>query len=216
MEIENKHILPQFPLSIVAFPGEKVNLHIFEPRYRQLINECYNNNTSFGIAPFVNGELIFYGTEMKVLEISQIYDDGKMDVKTKGQRIYHIHQFEKKLADKLYPAATVSYLKEEKFDDTSSQKVQILDAMSKLFEMLKVEKPISDFTNEFSSYKVAHHIGLSIDDKINLLRIQSEPKRLDLIIQHLNKFLPEVGKAEEVKTRAALNGHFKNLKSPDF
>ena len=82
--------------------------------------------------------------------------------------------------------------------------------------MLKIQKPISDFTKEFSSYKVAHHIGLSMDDKINLLRIQSETKRLELIITHLNKFLPQVSRAEELKTRAALNGHFKNLESPDF
>lgn len=216
MELENKHILPQFPLSIVAFPGEKVNLHIFEPRYRQLITECFDNNTCFGIAPFYNGELIFYGTEMKVLEISNVYEDGKMDIKTKGQRIYHIHQFEKKLAGKLYPAATVSYLKKEPDGDTSSQKVQILDLLSKLFEMLKVKKPLSDFTNEFSSYNVAHHIGLSMDEKIDLLRIQSESKRLELILNHLNKFLPQVSKAEEIKSRAALNGHFKNLESPDF
>ena len=81
MELENKHLLPQFPLSIVAFPGEKVNLHIFEPRYRQLVSECFDNNTCFGIAPFYNGELIFYGTEMKVLEISKVYEDGKMDIK---------------------------------------------------------------------------------------------------------------------------------------
>lgn len=216
MELENKHILPQFPLSIVAFPGEKVNLHIFEPRYRQLINECFDNDTCFGIAPFYNGELIFYGTEMKVLEISKVYEDGKMDIKTKGQRTYHIHQFEKKLENKLYPAATVSYLKEEQTKDNSAQKIQIINLLSRLFEMLKVKKPISDFTDEFSSYKVAHHIGLSMDDKIDLLQIQSESKRLDLISNHLNKFLPQVSKAEEVKTRAALNGHFKNLESPDF
>lgn len=216
MDIENRHILPQFPLSIVAFPGEKVNLHIFEPRYKQLVNECFTNDTCFGIAPFFNGELMFYGTEMKVLEISKIYDDGKMDIKTKGQRIYHIHQFEKKLTAKLYPAATVSFLEEEKFGDTSTQKIQILDSMSKLFEMLKIEKPLSDFTSEFSSYKVAHHIGLSMEHKIQLLRIQSEEKRLELILIHLNKFLPQIRNAEEVKTRAALNGHFKNLESPDF
>lgn len=215
MDSENKQILPQFPLSIVAFPGEKVNLHIFEPRYKQLISECFTNDSSFGIAPFYNGELIFYGTEMKVLEISKIYDDGKMDIKTIGQRLYHIHQFEKKAPSKLYPVATVSYIKTE-ISAQPLMKAKIIKYMTSLFDMLKIKKPISAFEKDFSSFTIAHHVGLSLDDKIKLLRISSEQKRLELIVQHLGHFLPQVKKAEELKERAALNGHFKNLESPDF
>ena len=216
MDQEDQVILPQFPLSIVAFPDEKVNLHIFEARYKQLIKECYENDTCFGIAPFYKGELIFYGTEMKVLEISKVYEDGKMDIKTIGKRIYKIHHFEKKMEDKLYPAATVSFYQEEKKEAFPSMKTQILDAMSSLFEMLKIKKSIADFSSEFSSYGVVHHVGLSFDDKITLLSQRSEAKRLELILNHLNQFLPQVNKAEELKQRAALNGHFKNLESPDF
>jgi len=157
MNTEKKHLLPQFPLSIVSFPGESVNLHIFEERYRQLIQECYDNNTTFGIPPFHNGELIFYGTEMKVLEISKVYDDGKMDIKTKGQRVYQIHQFEKTQESKLYPAATVSYLLDEQFRDPALE-AEILDKMSTLFEILKIDKPIKYFMKDFSSYSVAHHM----------------------------------------------------------
>lgn len=215
MEAENKHLLPQFPLSLVAFPGEKVNLHIFEPRYKQLINECFNNNTCFGIAPFYNNELVFYGCEMKVLEISKVYEDGKMDIKTQGQRIFHIHQFEKKMPAKPYPAATVSFLKNDP-EIPINLKISILESMAQLFELLKIKKPITEFELAFSSYKIAHHVGLSMDDKIRMLIMRSESDRLEMIHQHLLAFLPQVSKAEELKERAALNGHFKNLKSPDF
>lgn len=215
MEFENKQILAQFPLSIVAFPGEKVNLHIFEPRYKQLITECFTNGSYFGIAPFYKGELVFYGTEMKVLEISKIYEDGKMDIKTIGQRLYHIHQFEKKAPAKLYPIATVSFF-ETDISSHPSLKTKILEHMSSLFDLLKIKKPLSEFEKEFSSFSIAHHVGLSLDDKIKLLRISSEQKRLELIEEHLVQFLPQVKKAEELKERAALNGHFKNLESPDF
>jgi len=215
MNTEKKHLLPQFPLSIVSFPGESVNLHIFEERYRQLIQECYDNNTTFGIPPFHNGELIFYGTEMKVLEISKVYDDGKMDIKTKGQRVYQIHQFEKTQESKLYPAATVSYLLDEQFRDPALE-AEILDKMSTLFEILKIDKPIKYFMKDFSSYSVAHHIGLDMTEKIKLLTMRSESQRLEKINKHLNKFIPSAQKAENLKKRAALNGHFKNLQSPEF
>ena len=215
MDLENKNILPQFPLSIVAFPGEQVNLHIFEPRYKQLVQECFNNNSCFGIPPFYNRELIFYGTEMKVQEISKVYEDGKMDIKTLGQRVYQIHQFEKIHASKLYPAATVSYLLDEQFKDPLLES-EILDKMSILFDILKIEKPIEYFMKDFSSYAVAHHIGLDMNEKIKLLTIRSESQRLDKISNHLNKFIPSAKKAENLKKRAALNGHFKSLESPDF
>lgn len=215
MDPINKQFLPQFPLSIVTFPGESVNLHIFEARYKQLVKECFDNNTSFGIPPFYNGELIFYGTEMKVLEISKVYEDGKMDIKTKGQRVYQIHQFEKTHESKLYPAATVSFLLDEHFKDPSLE-AEILDKMSTLFEILNIDKPISFFSKDFSSYAVAHHIGLDMSEKIKLLTMRSESQRLDRINKHLNKFIPSAKKAENLKKRAALNGHYKNLKSPDF
>lgn len=215
MDNINKHLLPQFPLSIVCFPGESVNLHIFEERYKQLITECYENNSTFGIPPFYNNELIFYGTEMKVLEISKVYDDGKMDIKTKGQRAYQIHQFEKTQESKLYPAATVSYLRDEQFTDPSLE-AEILDKMSTLFEILKIDKPIKYFLKDFSSYAVAHHVGLDMSEKIKLLTMRSESQRLEKINKHLNKFIPSAQKAENLKKRAALNGHFKNIQSPDF
>lgn len=215
MDSESKQILPQFPLSIVCFPGESVNLHIFEERYKQLIRECHETNTCFGIPPFNNGELIFYGTEMEVLEIGKIYDDGKMDIKTKGKRVYQIHHFEKTHETKLYPAATVSFLRDEHFKDPRLES-EILDKMSTLFKILKIVKPISSFLKNFSSYSVAHHVGFDTEEKIKLLTMRSEIQRLEKINKHLNKFIPSAEKAEKLKKRAAMNGHYKNLESPDF
>ncbi len=215
MNIEKSSVLPQFPLPIVAFPGEFLNLHIFESRYIQLINDCLENNGCFGIAPFYKGELIFYGTEMKLVEITKKYNDGKMDIKTHGQRLYHIHQFEKEMKNKLYPAANVSYPLTSKDKDQSLSK-EILEKIKILFKHLKINKPIPELEENFSSFKIAHHVGLSMDDKIQLLTIRSEIKRLILIKNHLNEFLPRILKAEEIKERAAMNGHFRHLNSPDF
>ncbi|MCU0326286.1 MAG: LON peptidase substrate-binding domain-containing protein [Spirosomaceae bacterium] len=82
--------LPFFPLNLVAYPHEDLNLHIFEPRYRQLINECLETGQTFGIPPFINNRLLGYGTEMKVVELSKRYENGRMDIKTRGLRIFRI------------------------------------------------------------------------------------------------------------------------------
>ena len=92
-----------FPLSLVVFPGEELRLHIFEPRYKQLIHDCTTENITFGIPPYFEGKDLRYGTELEVTEIVKKYDDGKMDIKAKGIGWFEIDEFYKVLFGKLYP-----------------------------------------------------------------------------------------------------------------
>ncbi|HEY0108163.1 MAG TPA: LON peptidase substrate-binding domain-containing protein, partial [Fibrella sp.] len=75
-------LIPLFPLSLVVYPGEDLNLHIFEPRYRQLVSECIEEEKTFGIPAFIENKLPGYGTEVHVTTLHKRYDDGRMDVKT--------------------------------------------------------------------------------------------------------------------------------------
>ena len=81
--------LPIFPLNIVAFPGEEVNLHIFEPRYKQLVKDCLDEGSTFGLASHVLNK-IELGTEIKITEVTKKYSDGRMDIKTFGLRIFEV------------------------------------------------------------------------------------------------------------------------------
>jgi len=74
------NFIPIFPLALVVYPGEKLNLHIFEPRYKLLIAECFHAKKSFGIPVVLNNKLADKGTLMEITEISKVYDDGKMDI----------------------------------------------------------------------------------------------------------------------------------------
>ena len=75
------NFIPIFPLALVVYPGEKLNLHIFEPRYRQLISDCVENKKPFGIPAVLKNNLAEMGTLVQVTEISKMYEDGKMDIK---------------------------------------------------------------------------------------------------------------------------------------
>ena len=74
-----EYTLPLFPLNIVAFPGETLNLHIFEPRYKELITDCIKSDYVFGIPSFVKNK-IEVGTTAKILKIEKTYEDGRMDI----------------------------------------------------------------------------------------------------------------------------------------
>ena len=84
------NFIPIFPLSIVVYPGENLNLHIFESRYKQLINECYSEKKSFGIPTVINDKVSEMGTLMNIEEIVSTSENGEMDIKTKGVSVFRI------------------------------------------------------------------------------------------------------------------------------
>jgi uncharacterized protein len=68
--------LPLFPLQSIFFPGETVPLHIFESRYKQLINDCRAEAITFGIPVFINNQMKF-GTEVQLVEVVNTYGGGR-------------------------------------------------------------------------------------------------------------------------------------------
>ena len=85
-----------FPLNLVVFPGERLNLHIFEPRYKQLIKDCLESGSTFGIPSYVLNKTEF-GTEVQIEEVTKTYSDGRMDIKTIGISVIEVLDFEKSL-----------------------------------------------------------------------------------------------------------------------
>ena len=103
------NFIPIFPLAIVVYPGEQLNLHIFEPRYRQLINECFAAKKPFGIPAVIDNKINEMGTLVQVKEVSRVYEDGKMDIKTEGLQVFRMLEAIHELPDKLYSGAIVNY-----------------------------------------------------------------------------------------------------------
>ena len=82
-----------FPLQLIVFPGEQVNLHIFELRYRQLFNDLRNQpQLTFGIPPVINQEIYMLGTRLRLVEVVKDYESGEMDVITEGIDAFTIHE----------------------------------------------------------------------------------------------------------------------------
>ena len=103
------NFIPIFPLGIVVYPGEKLNLHIFEPRYKQLINECYEQKKPFGIPTVIENKMQDFGSLVQITEMSKIHENGEMDIKTKGEKVFRILEVIKEVPDKLYNGAIVNY-----------------------------------------------------------------------------------------------------------
>src|SRR4249919_3098082 len=96
------NFVPIFPLSIVVYPGENLNLHIFEPRYKQLIKECFDQKKAFGIPTVIESKVQDYGSLVQIIEISKVHDNDEMDIKTVGGKVFRILELIKDIPDKLY------------------------------------------------------------------------------------------------------------------
>ena len=209
------NFIPIFPLSIVVYPGEELNLHIFEPRYKQLITDCFTENKSFGIPAMVKDTLMEYGTLVNIVEIKEVYEDGKMDIRTKAEKVFRLLEVVKDIPDKLYSGAIVNY--PENIEINKPELVQrILEGIRELHRLLNITKNFKKPDDDIVSYDLAHHAGLNLEEEFELLQLMREDQRLEYLKRHLAKVLPIINEMESLKERVKLNGHFRELKGLGF
>jgi len=206
------NFIPIFPLGIVVYPGEKLNLHIFEPRYKQLINECHNAQKPFGVPTVIQNKIQDVGCMVEITELSKVHENGEMDIKTKGVKVFRILEIIKEIPDKLYNGAIVNYPDNYKKVNVEVMR-KLLKSVEELHQILKVSKEFKKEAGEINSYDVAHHIGLSLEEEYELLGLLDERQRMEYLKRHLAKVIPLLTGMEELKEKIKLNGHFKNLSS---
>ncbi len=207
--------IPLFPLSIVVYPEEKLNLHIFEPRYKQLVSDCIKDGSTFGIPTFIQNKVGLYGTEMEILQVEKTHTNGEMDIRTQGRSIFKILNFEKLTQGKLYAGGEVETVEIDYKEDIVT-KLKIKELLEQLYSSLGMEKLFTDLLEDFKSYDIAHHIGLNTEQEYALLQLHTEVERQEVILLHLQQVVPIVKATEQLKDRVKQNGHFKNLTPPNF
>lgn len=209
------NFIPIFPLNIVVYPGESLNLHIFEPRYKQLINECYGDNKLLGIPTVINDQIAELGTLVAVTDIAKRYENGEMDIKTKGVKIFRILEVVKTIPDKLYSGAIVTYPANDELVQMATMQ-KIINSLRQLHELMKVEKVFKKRDEDLLSYDIAHHAGLNLEEEYELLGLMKEAQRLEYLKRHIKKVRSVLDEVENMKNKIQLNGHFRELKGFNF
>lgn len=202
-----------FPLQIVVFPGETLPLHIFEKRYRQLLQDVKEEGITFGIPPIVGGKMT-YGTEIELVEIVKSYDNGSHDVKCKGKRVFKINEFTNPMQGKLYAGGYVKFLNNIN-DGKESAKLKVLKLINRLYEVM--ESPMPKVSPEtFTSFTLAHKVGLSVEQELELLHLIYESERLKYLKVHLKHIIPVLEEVNRTKEIIKMNGHFRSFDPLDF
>jgi len=205
--------LPLFPLQSVFFPGEKIPLHIFETRYRQLILDCKDEAMNFGIPVYLE-TLMNYGVEVQLEDISQLYPGGEMDIICTAKRVFKLVSFDTTMTLKPYAGGEVIFL-ENTNNDVLEEKDKVIEAIETLYFLMEIPSK-SIVSENFNSFSLAHKIGLSKIQEYGLLQITSEQERLMYIQKHLQQVISVLKEVNRTKAVIQLNGHFKNFDPLNF
>ncbi len=210
------NFIPVFPLDIVVFPEEKLNLHIFEPRYKQMIQECVEKKKLFGLPPVFDRKPAEYGTLMEITEVAKIYDNGEMDIRTKGVSVFQTLEFVKEIPEKLYSGAIVTYPDNVIEKGETQISTIILNEVKRLYALLNLESKFPADKTSMISYEIGHLVGFSREQEYEMLQLFTEVQRLEYIRRHLKELIPTIQELEEMKARIQRNGHFRDLSTGDL
>jgi len=197
--------IPLFPLEVVLFPGILLPLHIFEPRYRQMVHRCLEEHSEFGIVLARQDGIAPVGCTAEISNLVKRYPDGKMDILTIGRAIFHIQHV---LDENPLLEADVEYVKSEP-ESTSPDDVQRLLRLFEECHQLVFGKPASlpdSGAAEHVSYLVAGGLPLDLDYKQGLLEMPSEAARLEDLIERLENWIPQLEQMRHARRVAGGNG----------
>ena len=152
---------------------------------------------------------------MRLIEVAKRYEDGKMDVRTQGIGLIKIEDFHRTAPDKLYPSGDVIDVFFTSDPDIAVNEL-ILGKLGELHDILMIKKKLPESPGSFITFDLAHMVGFSIDQELELLTIKEEKKRQTMMLEHLNHIIPVARQMKAMRLKAKLNGHFKNVIPPDF
>ncbi|MEM7548256.1 MAG: LON peptidase substrate-binding domain-containing protein [Bacteroidota bacterium] len=205
--------IPMFPLQIVVFPGETVRLHLFEERYKQLLEDCLRNQITFGIPTYYGGPLK-EGTEVELEKVFKTYPDGAADISVKGLQSFELISFDNPMENKLYAGGEITSFKNID-DDNLVLKEQLVELAEEMLKMIGMKDQVI-ISENLKSFEIGHKIGLKLEEEVALLRLRRESERKKYIMDHLKKTIPVLRQMEDARTKIQANGHFRNFDPLDF
>lgn len=202
--------LPLFPLDLVLFPDEGIPLHIFEPKYREMIAYCEQEKAPFGIVRYHDGRLEDIGCTARIRDIIEAHEDGRRDILVVGEERFRIAGIDRSRA---YQTAEIELVTDVPAAARAAVGRERLIAQHiKLLELAgRTPSPSAYEDRERLSYFIGRNAGLSLDQRQLLLEMRDEAQRIHFLVAHLETFIPAVEQAEHMRRKISSNGHF-----PDF
>lgn len=199
-------LLPLFPLDLVLLPGTPLPLHIFEPRYKEMIGECRANHAPFGVVRALQEEdgLADVGCTAEIITITKEYPDGRMDLVVEGRKRFEVLALNR---ERSFLQADVLLVPDEPGAASADDKARAIQAHLEILSLAGAVQDLSAADPSALSFYLAGSLPLDLDFKQKLLAMRSESKRVQTVAAYLESILPNLRRAARAREKAGGNGH---------
>ena len=197
-------LLPLFPLDVVLFPGTPLPLHIFEPRYKEMIAECLTNNAPFGVVRAVEDGVAEVGCTAEIVTVTKEYPDGRMDLIAEGRKRFEVLELNR---ERSFLQAEVLLVADEPGSATPEDKARAVQVHLDILSLAGAVQDLSAADQSALSFYLAGSLPLDLDFKQKLLAMRSEAERIQTVAAYLESILPNLRRAARAREKAGGNGH---------
>ncbi len=195
-------LLPLFPLEVVLLPGTPLPLHIFEPRYKEMIAECMANRAPFGVVRTIDDGIAKIGCTAEIVTVTKEYSDGRLDLVARGVERFEVLELNR---ERSFLRAEISLLS----DDEPAPRFVETRAVELHREILSLAGAVQDISGADPSglsFHLAGSLPLELDFKQRLLGMRSENERRIALAEHFESLLAGLRRAARAREKSGGNG----------
>ena len=197
-------LLPLFPLDLVLLPGTPLPLHIFEPRYKEMIGECLANQAPFGVVRAMDEGFAEVGCTAEIVSVTKEYPDGRMDLVAEGRERFEVLELNR---ERSFLQADVQLVPDEPGAPSADEKARAIQVHLEILSLAGAVQDLSTADHNTLSFYLAGSLPLDLDFKQKLLAMRSERERIQAVAAFLENILPNLRRAARVREKAGGNGH---------
>jgi len=196
-------LLPLFPLDLVLFPGTPLPLHIFEPRYKEMIGECLANHAPFGVVRALEQGIAEIGCTAEIVAVTKKYSDGRLDLVVEGRSRFEVLELNQ---ERSFLRAEIMPIPDEPGVPAQADTERAIKLLREILTLAGAAQELPDPNQEALSYHLAGALPLDLDFKQSLLAMRSESQRMQSLASHLENILPALRRAARAREKAGGNG----------
>jgi Lon protease-like protein len=197
-------LLPLFPLELVLLPGTPLPLHIFEPRYKEMIRECISTEAPFGVVRAFEEGIAEVGCTAEIITVTKEYPDGRMDLICEGRKRFEVIEVNR---DRSFLQAEVLIVPDDPEAAAQEERVKAAHLHLEILSMAGAVQDLSAADQNQLSFYLAGSLPLDLDFKQKLLAMRSEAQRIQAVAAYLETILPQLKRAARARQTAGGNGH---------
>jgi len=197
-------LLPLFPLDLVLLPGCPLPLHIFEPRYKEMIAECRAQDSQFGVVRIAEKGFADVGCSAEIVSVVKEYPDGRLDIITEGRKRFEVLQVNE---ERSFLRAETILIEDEESPSAADQSARAVQLHAEILKLAGAMQDLSGADKSTISFYLAGSLPLDLDFKQTLLELRSESRRISALTEYLETILPNVRRAAHARQKAGGNGH---------